>query len=141
MSLQAKHPLHFLDPKTRTLSVPDYSDETLAVWSAAAPWTLLAKKGASADSKRVHSDERDPRHRILLRVITDLDGQIVGLVGVVVDDRYFAQQALPKAIRSTLVVVSQGRGVRRLRRQRAGRADPAWLRAACRSSRRWCRAG
>ena len=60
MSLQAKHPLHFLDPKTHTLSVPDYSDETLAVWSAAAPWMLLAKKGASADSKRVHSDERDP---------------------------------------------------------------------------------
>jgi signal transduction histidine kinase len=108
MSLQAKHPLHFLDPKTRTLSVPDYSDETLAVWSAAAPWMLLAKKGASADSKRIHSDERDPRHRIMLRVITDLDGQIVGLVGVVVDDRYFARQALPKAIRSTLSSFPKG---------------------------------
>src|SRR5512143_1988516 len=93
MSLRSQHPLHFLDPKTHALVVPDYSDETLAVWSAAAPWMLLAKKGAAADGKRVHSDERDPRHRMLLRVVTDSDGQIVGLVGVVVDDRYFAEQA------------------------------------------------
>ncbi len=111
MSLRAKEPLYFLDPKTRTLAVPEYSDETLAVWSAAAPWMLLAKKGAGADNKRVHSDERDPRHRILLRVITNGDGRIAGLAGVVVDERYFAQQALPKAIRSTLSSFPQGEDV------------------------------
>ncbi len=111
VSLQAKHPLHFLDPKTGTFTVPDYSDETLAVWSAAAPWTLLAKKGASVDGKRVHSDERDPRHRILLRVITDVEQRIAGLAGVIVDERYFGEQALPKAIQSTLSSFPQGEDV------------------------------
>jgi signal transduction histidine kinase len=107
-SLRAKHPLHFLDPGTQTLAIPDYSDETLAVWSAVAPWTLLAKKGALVDDHRVHSDERDPRHRILLRVIPDLQARIVGVAGVVIDDSYFAKQALPKAIRSTLSSFPQG---------------------------------
>jgi signal transduction histidine kinase len=107
-SLRATHPLHFFEPATRTLAVPDYSDETLAVWSAVAPWTLLAKKGASVDDHRVHSDERDPRHRILLRVVPDLDSRIVGVAGVVIDDSYFAKQALPSAIRSTLSSFPQG---------------------------------
>ena len=100
-SLRATHPLHYFDPATRALVVPEYSDETLAVWSAVAPWTLLAKKGAPVDDHRIHSDERDPRHRILLKVIPDASSQIVGLAGVVIDDGYFASRALPKAIHST----------------------------------------
>ena len=100
-SLRATHPLHYFDPAARAFVVPEYSDETLAVWSAVAPWTLLAKKGAPVDDHRVHSDERDPRHRILLKVIPDASSQIVGLAGVVVDGGYFATSALPKAIRST----------------------------------------
>jgi signal transduction histidine kinase len=105
-SLRSRSPLYFLDPPTKTLAVPEYSDETLAVWSAVAPWTVLAKKGAPADGHRVHSDERDPRHRILLRVVSDA-GRIAGLAGVVIDDSYFAKQALPKAIRSTLASFPQ----------------------------------
>jgi signal transduction histidine kinase len=107
-SLRATHPLHFLEPGTPTLAIPDYSGETLAVWSAVAPWTLLAKKGATADDHRVHSDDRDPRHRILLRVIPDLDARIVGVAGVVIDDSYFTKEALPKAIRSTLSSFPKG---------------------------------
>jgi signal transduction histidine kinase len=107
-SFRAKHPLHVLDRGNRTLVIPDYSDETLAIWSAAAPWSLLAKKGAAAGGDRLHSDERDPRHRILLRVVPDPDGHIVGLAGVVIDDTWFAKQALPRAIRSTLSSFPQG---------------------------------
>jgi signal transduction histidine kinase len=101
-SLRAKHPLHFQDPKARSLVVPDYSDETLAVWSATAPWTLVAKRGVTADGRRVHSDERDPHNRILMKAITDRDSRIVGLAGIILDDDYFAREALPRAIRSTL---------------------------------------
>ncbi|HEX9187237.1 MAG TPA: HAMP domain-containing sensor histidine kinase, partial [Vicinamibacteria bacterium] len=107
-SLQARHPLHFLDPGRKALAIPDYSEETLAVWSAVAPWTVLAKKGAPADDHRVHSDERDPRHRILLRVIPGPGDRIVGVAGVVIDDSYFARQALPRAIRSTLSSFPKG---------------------------------
>ncbi len=107
-SLRAKHPLHFLDTRTGSFGVPDYSEETLAVWSAVAPWTVLAQKGVPGDDHRVHSDERDPRHRVLLRVIPDLDRRIVGVAGVVVDDSYFAKQALPRAIRSTLSSFPEG---------------------------------
>ncbi len=101
-SLQAKNPLFFHDPEKGTLVVPEYSEETLAVWSASAPWTLLAKKGVTTDGRRIHSDERDPHNRILLKAITDQESRIVGLAGIVVDDDYFAREALPRAIRSTL---------------------------------------
>jgi signal transduction histidine kinase len=69
---------------------------------------VLAKKGAPGEDHRLHSDERDPRHRILLRAIPDLDARIVGVAGVVIDDAYFARQALPKAIRSTLSSFPRG---------------------------------
>jgi signal transduction histidine kinase len=107
-SLRATNPLHYFDPAACQLQVPDYSDETLAVWSAVAPWTLLAKKGIPVEDHRVHSDERDPRHRILLRVIPDASSQIVGVAGVVIDDKYFATSALPRAIRSTLSSFPEG---------------------------------
>ncbi len=107
-SLRAKHPLHFLDPARRGFAVPDYSEETLAIWSAVAPWTVLAQKGAPGDDRRIHSDERDARNRILLRVIPASDRRIVGVAGVVVDDAAFARQALPKAIRSTLSAFPEG---------------------------------
>jgi signal transduction histidine kinase len=107
-SLRAKHPLHFLEPAQKGFAIPDYSEETLAIWSAVAPWTVLAQKGAPGDDRRIHSDERDPRHRILLRVIPDRDHRILGVAGVVIDETSFAQQALPKAIRSTLSAFPEG---------------------------------
>ncbi len=107
-SFRAKHPLYVFDRERRTLEIPDYSDETLAIWSAAAPWSVLAKKAAAAGGDRLHSDERDPRHRILLRVVPDADHRIVGLAGVVIDDTWFAKQALPRSIRSTLSSFPQG---------------------------------
>ncbi len=107
-SLRAKRPLHVLDPDTQKMEVPDYSDETLAVWSAVAPWTVLAKKGVPIADPRVHSDDRDRRHRILLRVIPDADARIVGVAGAVIDESYFAKRALPKAVRSTLSSFPQG---------------------------------
>lgn len=101
-SLRAKHPLHFLDPSTEAFSVPEYSEETLAVWSAVAPWTVLAKKGVQVEDRGLRSDDRDPRHRIVMRAITDLDARVVGVAGVVIDEAYFTGKALPQAIRSTL---------------------------------------
>jgi signal transduction histidine kinase len=107
-SFRSKHPLHVFEREQRALAIPDYSDETLAIWSAAAPWSVLAKKGAAAGGDRLHSDERDPRNRILLRVVPDADQGIVGLAGVVIDDTWFAKQALPRSIRSTLSSFPQG---------------------------------
>jgi signal transduction histidine kinase len=100
--LRAKHPLHFYDPAARALVVPDYSEETLAVWSAVAPWTVLAKQGAGIDGRRVHTDERDPRRRILLKVVTDADSHIAGIAGIVIADGYFGRQTLPRVIHSTV---------------------------------------
>jgi signal transduction histidine kinase len=111
LSLRGENALHFLDAGTRTFAVPEYSEETLAIWSAVAPWTVLAKKGVRVEDHRLHSDDRDPRHRILLRVVPDAEGRVVGIAGLVLDGAYMAEQALPRAVRSTLSSFPEGEQV------------------------------
>jgi signal transduction histidine kinase len=110
-SVATQGTLYFLDEATHQLVVPEYSEETLAVWSAVAPWTVLAKKGAKVEDRRLHSDDRDPHHRILLRVVPDTEGHLAGIAGLVIEDAYMAQQVLPKAIRSTLSSFPKGEEV------------------------------
>ena len=110
-SVNAQSTLRFLDEKACEFVVPEYSEETLAVWSAVAPWTVLAKKGARVEAPRLHSDDRDPRHRILMRVVPDAEGHIAGIAGLVLDESYMAQQVLPKAIQSTLSSFPKGEEV------------------------------
>jgi signal transduction histidine kinase len=80
---------------------PEYSEETLAIWAAAAPWGILAKKRGVIDTDELTVDERDPRHRIILNPITDESGRLVGLAGMIVDQAFFVKELLPKAIKAS----------------------------------------
>jgi two-component system phosphate regulon sensor histidine kinase PhoR len=94
-------PLYF-QPSCSTFSPPKYSSEVRAVWAAIAPWQLLARKGAMIEKTRLMADERDPEYRILLMPITDDDSKLVGLAGMILDEEYFRDTVLPKAVKWSL---------------------------------------
>ena len=50
VSYKTKHSIYFYDPKTQQMVVPDFSEETVAVWAAASPWAYLRKKGAKIEN-------------------------------------------------------------------------------------------
>jgi signal transduction histidine kinase len=81
---------------------PKHSDETVAVYAAAAPWSYLRKKGAKIETTKLSADLHDPRNRIILNPITDEDYRLVGLAGMIVDQDFFVNLVLPKAIESSL---------------------------------------
>lgn len=96
------YPLHgktfFYDPESTSLVIPEYSDETLAVWSSTAPWNILSKKGFQQESTVFSVDERDPSNRIIINPITDENWETVGLAGMIIDQDFFEFELLHKAI-------------------------------------------
>jgi signal transduction histidine kinase len=94
----------FYDRKTRRMYKPaykpDFHDSMLAVWAATAPWKIMATKGGAVDTT-LSVDQRDPNNRIILNPITDESGQLVGLAGMIVDEKFFVKQLLPKAIKAS----------------------------------------
>lgn len=96
------YPVHgktfFYDPEGPSLEVPEYSDETLAVWAATAPWKILEKKGAKKETTVFSVDERDPANRIIINPITNETCDIVGLAGMIVDQDFFENELLHKAV-------------------------------------------
>ena len=102
VSYLTKEMIYFYDPETQEMSVPQHSDETVAVWAAASPWAYLRKKGTKIDTTNLIVDQRDPANRIILNPITDENWKLVGLAGLIVDEDFFKKEVLPKAIKVTL---------------------------------------
>jgi signal transduction histidine kinase len=102
VSYFVKEALLVFDPETVTMSVPEWSPETLAIWAAIAPWKYQHKKGGVFETTALSVDERDPDYRIILNPITDERSKLVGLAGMVVDQQIFEDAVLPKAIAKAL---------------------------------------
>jgi len=110
----------FYDPKTMKMVQPEWSDELLAVWAAESPWRIYRKKGAKVDTSVFTVDQHHPKNRIIINPITDEKLKLVGLAGMIVDDDFFENVLLPKAVKLSLksveeqgdltVVVRDGRG-------------------------------
>jgi len=99
----AKHgKIFFFDPETHHMEVPKFSDETIAVWAATAPWKILASKKAEIETTELSVDERDPSNRIILNPITDEKSRLVGLAGMIVDQKSFEGEILRKVIQKSL---------------------------------------
>jgi len=122
ISYGEKSRLLFLNQETGEMEQPESSQETIAVWAAASPWSYMRKKGTKLKTTNLAADLHNPRTRIILNPITDDNWQLVGLAGLIVDEVYFKQKVLPKAIEESLpkfedgdqeelrVVVRDGRG-------------------------------
>ena len=102
VSFLTRDSIYFFDPETLAMEVPDYSDETVAVWAAASPWQYLRKKGAKIDTTNLSVDQRDPANRIIVNPIVDDNWKLIGLAGFIVDQEFFETELLPKAIKVSL---------------------------------------
>ena len=102
VSYLARDSTYFYNPEDHSMEIPDYSDESVAVWAAAAPWSYLRKKGAKIDTTNLSVDQRDPENRIILNPIVDDNWKLIGLAGLIVDQEFFENEVLPKAIQASL---------------------------------------
>ncbi len=101
---------YFYNPVDHSMEVPDFSDETVAVWAAAAPWSYLRKKGSKIDTTNLSVDQRDPDNRIILNPIVDDNWKLIGLAGLIVDEEFFRDELLPKAITVSLPKFDDSKG-------------------------------
>jgi signal transduction histidine kinase len=102
------HQLLLFDPGSGAVSAPEeFTPEVRAIYMAAAPWSVLSKKGGAVDEAAFVVEERDPDHRMILKPITDEGSQVVGLAGMIVDRGYFLGEVLPRAVASSLPVAAE----------------------------------
>ena len=92
----------FFNPETGAMEADEDSDRSMAVWAASSPWAVLRKQGAKLKTTDLSADRHDPTQRIILNPIMGDDDRLVGLVGLIIDEGYFTQTLLPKAIDMSL---------------------------------------
>lgn len=108
VSYNTKDSLLFFNKSKGTMEVPEFSEETVAVWAAASPWAYMRKKGTKIKTTALATDQHDPNNRIILNPITDENWQLVGLAGLIVDEKYFKTKVLPDAIKTSLPKFEHG---------------------------------
>jgi signal transduction histidine kinase len=102
VSFLSRESMLFYDPEKAKMVAPKHSDETVAVWAAASPWSYLRKKGTKIKTTTLSVDQHDPKNRIIINPITDENYKLVGLAGMIVDEKFFINSILPKAIEASL---------------------------------------
>lgn len=92
----------FYDPAIPMMEPPADAEAVRAIYVASAPWKLLSEKEEILKTVTVAVDEKDPEHRIILNPILDDASHVVGVAGMIVDQRYFKETLLPKMIKEAL---------------------------------------
>ena len=87
-----------VDPETGAVGLPEDPRVSRAIQVALAPWKATLHKGAVLETHALSVDERDPDNRIVLNPLSDDGCAIVGVAGMVVDNRFFESSVLPRAI-------------------------------------------
>ncbi|MBD3850353.1 MAG: HAMP domain-containing histidine kinase [Acidobacteria bacterium] len=108
VSFLSRESMLFYDREKAKMVIPKHSDETVAVWAAASPWSYLRKKGTKIEKTTLSVDQHDQNNRIIINPITDEHFKLVGLAGMIVDQKYFEKVVLPKAIESSLPKFEDG---------------------------------
>jgi signal transduction histidine kinase len=81
-----------------TLESPPASDESLAMILATSSWQLVRFHGLPAGVSSLQVDERNPEYRFILNPIFDESSEVVGVTGMLLDERYFRERVLPSTI-------------------------------------------
>ena len=92
----------FYNSKGRKLERCPDSPEWGAAHTASANWIAMSLTGTTLKSPQLSVDERDPKHRIVVKPIVDDDWKVVGVAGMVLDPDVFKTDYLPKAINDYL---------------------------------------
>jgi signal transduction histidine kinase len=90
------------DPEISGMGPPTSSQESRAIYVAAAPWWMLSEKGDVLDNPALTVDERDAENRLIINPILDERSQVVGLAGMIVDERFFREALLPAVIAKSM---------------------------------------
>jgi hypothetical protein len=103
--------IRFYNPHDHTMEEPEWSDDSLAVWAAASPWHWYRNKDVAVETASLAVDQHDPWNRIILNPITDDESKLVGLAGLIVDQQFFEDKLLPKAIAKALPELEERHGL------------------------------
>ncbi len=87
------------DPERDRFFTPPASDEAVAIIAATVPWQVMSIRGVGVDSPSITVDERDPDYRIILNPITDDNSILVGMAGMILDEKFFRDELLPAIAR------------------------------------------
>ncbi len=90
------------DPVKDMLTAAPGTDESWAIIVACVPWQMLSTRGAKEESPTLRVDERDPKYRFILNPITDEKARLVGVAGLILDEKYFRYKFLPSILTKTL---------------------------------------
>ena len=94
--------LLFYDPWISSMEPPLDLDAARAAYVACAGLQILSKRDFELGSLTLTVDERDTDHRIIYNPIIDEDSRVVGVVGMIADNRFFRNTLLPKVIEKAL---------------------------------------
>ncbi|MCH9646944.1 MAG: HAMP domain-containing histidine kinase [Deltaproteobacteria bacterium] len=122
--------MRIYDAEAQALVDSSFTEEVRAIYVAAAPWSMVAKKGGVVDTTAVAVDIRDPSHRILLNPITNETEKLVGLAGAVIDQEYFASEILPKAVQQAIPTLESTKNLSVVVRDAEGEAVSSIQKAA-----------
>ncbi len=92
----------FFDPHTQTRLSNPQTAVARAAQIAIAPMRLLGQEGAEMSSMALQFDNRDTSNPILFKPITNREGKVVGVTGMVLDTNHFKDYLLPQLVRATL---------------------------------------
>lgn len=90
------------DPKDHSLATLPASDESMAMIVACVPWQMMSTTGTTTEAVSLRVDERNPDYRFILNPITDVQNQVVGVAGMILDEDYFREHLLPWVIEKAL---------------------------------------
>jgi signal transduction histidine kinase len=92
----------FYDPISCSFYYKANRQEYNAAHAAAANWIALTLVEATPKTVRLTVDERDPKHRIIVKPIVDEKSQVVGVAGMFLNERVFINDYLAPAVRESL---------------------------------------
>ncbi|HYN83809.1 MAG TPA: HAMP domain-containing sensor histidine kinase [Pyrinomonadaceae bacterium] len=92
----------FFDAGDQARVVEPTAEELRAASIVAAPFRLLSREGTRVPGAPLSEDTRDPENRIIYRPVTDESARVVGIAGMILDNRYFTETFLPRLIAQTL---------------------------------------
>lgn len=101
-SMQPTGNFYVYVPEQKAMVSSEASDESLAIVLATLPWHRWGRVAARPDTFMLQANESDPDHRIILRPVLGETGQVIGVVGLVVEPNYLREQLLPRIVDSTI---------------------------------------
>jgi signal transduction histidine kinase len=106
--------LYLFDPASGKLFPAPAEDESLAIIVACTPWQMVSYRKLPSPTLGLTVDERDADNRILLNPITDDASTVLGVVGMILDQRYFETELLPQVVQEAIPKFFQESGRRDL---------------------------